>query len=564
MDARRARPASSWAGCVCAAALCAFVDGRVAEAQPPVRPTSPGATAPGDGLRRFALVAGNNEGGDDTRGLLYAGEDARKLYAVLTELGGVRREDATLLIDATATDLWNALLGLERRVAEARARGERTALVVYYSGHAKDGDLRLGKTRLPMDALRHRLARESRADVRIAIFDACRSGVVNRSKGARKGPAFEVAADGAPDAQGMVFWSSSSADEDAQESDALGGSYFSHHLVSGLRGSADRSGDRRVTLSEAYEYAYARTVAETAETAAGAQHPTFSYDLKGNGNLVLAELGLGREGLYIPAAAPAGVYYLVDANRGVVSAEVIKPAAFDRVIALPPGRYKVKRRLSDRLRIGDVRIDAGRYFTLDEARLTDASFADDPVKGDRRDLGVRYGLSVGGGMQAFFDAPTRAGLFPPTGLLAAELSLRHFFRRDWVWAFDLALGQSDGTLVRESVGAELPFRFGELGVGTSLLAEWPLGERLMPFVGARLAFLLMTREFEAMGNPIPDQHLSTFSPGVVAGVHYRFGRDLHLSLRSRVHYLHYDIDENRSLGYWELGAMLAYQLGGAR
>ncbi|HEY0713273.1 MAG TPA: caspase family protein [Polyangia bacterium] len=520
--------------------------------------------APSDGLRRFALVAGNNEGGEDTRELRYAGDDARKLYAVLTELGGVRREDATLLIDGTATEMWTALLALERRVAEARTRGERTALVVYYSGHAKEGALRLGKTRLPMDAVRHRLATESRADVRIAIFDACRSGVVNRTKGARKGPAFEVAADGAPDAQGMVFWSSSSADEDAQESDALGGSYFSHHLVSGLRGSADRSGDRRVTLSEAYEYAYARTVAETAETAAGAQHPTFSYDLKGNGNLVLAELGLGREGLYIPAAAPAGIYYLVDASRGVVSAEVIKVAAADRVIALPPGRYKVKRRLADRLRIGDVRIDAGRYFTLDEARLADASFADDPVKGGRADAGVRVGFSVGGGMQAFFDAPTREGLFPPTGLFAAELSLRHFFRRDWVWAFDFALGGTEGTLERESVGLSLPFRFRELGVGSSLLAEWKIGERLVPYVGGRLAFLFMTREFQAVGNAIPSQHFSTFSPGVVGGFTYQLVDDLRLGLRGRVHYLHYNIDENRSLGYWELGAMLAYQLGGAR
>ena len=130
--------------------------------------------------------------------------------------------------------------------------------------------------------------------------------MVNRTKGARKGPAFEIAADGMHETQGLVLLTSSSADEDSQESDALAGSYFSHHFASGLRGGADRSGDRVVTLSEAYEYAYARTVAETAETAAGAQHPTFDYDLKGNGNLVLSELGLGREGLYVPAHAPGG------------------------------------------------------------------------------------------------------------------------------------------------------------------------------------------------------------------------------------------------------------------
>jgi hypothetical protein len=552
----------------CALAIgLAVISGPAAAAAQSAATIMPGAGAalPSDGLRRLALVVGNNEGGADTRPLRYATEDARKLYAVLIDLGDVRREDAILLLDRPANDLWAALSALEQRVDQARSRGGRTALIVYYSGHAKDGALRMGESRLPMDALRQRLGSQSRADVRIGIFDACRSGVVNRTKGARKGPAFEVAADGAHDSRGVVMWSSSSADEDAQESDALGGSYFSHHLVSGLRGSADRSGDRRVTLAEAYDYAYARTVAETAETAAGAQHPTFSYELKGNGHLVLADLGRGREGLYLPVTAPAGVYYLVDHFRGVVSAEVVKLAASDRVIALPPGRYKVKRRLPDRLRIGEVRIAPGQFVALDEAQLHDAPFADDPVKGATRDLGVQVGLALGGGVQAFFDAPTREGLFPPTGLLAGELALRNFFRRDWVWAFDLALGGSQGTLLREEVGARLPFRFSELGLGTSIIAEWPLGDdrgrlRFVPFVGGRLAFLVMNRRFEGDAASIPEQHLTTFSPGLVGGLHYQLGDDLRITLRGRVHYLHYDIDKDRSLGYWELGGMLGYEL----
>ncbi len=95
----------------------------------------------------------------------------------------------------------------------------------------------------------------------------------------------------------MVILTSSASDEDSQESDAIGGSYFSHHLASGLLGGADRSGDGRVTLFEAYAYAYDRTVADTAESAAGAQHPTFSYDLAGNGDLVLTDVATRHEGI---------------------------------------------------------------------------------------------------------------------------------------------------------------------------------------------------------------------------------------------------------------------------
>ena len=51
------------------------------------------------GQRRFALVAGNDQGGADTRPLRYATEDARKVHAVLTQLGGVAREEIEQTLD---------------------------------------------------------------------------------------------------------------------------------------------------------------------------------------------------------------------------------------------------------------------------------------------------------------------------------------------------------------------------------------------------------------------------------------------------------------------------------
>ena len=222
----------------------------------------------------------------------------------------------------------------------------------------------------------------------------------------------------------------------------------------------------------------------------------------------------------------------------------------------------MKRRLADRLRIGEVQVAPGRFVTLDESTLRDAPFSDDPVKGGRPDALVsRYSLSVGATMQAFLDADTRNSLFPPTGLLAAELQLRHFFRRDWVWAVDLALGGSQASLVTESAGAPLPFRFSEVNLATSMFAEWPLWDgRLTPFVGGRLAYLLMSRKFEGEAAVIPDQFLSTFSPGVLGGLRVRIGGGFSATARTRIHYLQYNVEDNRSLGYWELGAVLAYDL----
>src|SRR3569832_929872 len=358
-----------------------------------------------DELHRFALIAGNDRGGSGTRTLDYAKEDARKVWDVQTRLGNVRAEDDTLLLDGVVVWFVPALGEAEQRARAAAARGEKTALIVYYSGHARDGALRLGDSALPLAPLKARLA-QAPFDVRIGIFDACQSGAMTRTKGARKAPAFEIDTANQQAARGMVLLTSSASDEDSQESDLIGGSYFSHHLESGLLGGADKSGDGRVTLSEAYAYAYDRTVADTAESAAGAQHPTFSYDLAGNGDLVLTDVIARREGVVFPAEAPAGAYFLVD-GKGFVAAEVFKVDGAERRIALAPGRYRIKRRLPDHLRIGQVDVPRGELVALSEATLRDAPFSDDPVKGpDREPVSLSH-WSMAAGAWAGNSRPSR-------------------------------------------------------------------------------------------------------------------------------------------------------------
>jgi hypothetical protein len=510
---------------------------------------STGARA--QGLHRFAVVVGNDTGGGDTRPLLYASADARKVYDILTRLGGVRAEDATLLIGAGAPDVVAALAKVAWQAGEAARRGEHTALFFYYSGHAKDGALRLGETRIGVDDVKARIA-ATPVDVRVAILDSCRSGAITRSKGARKAPAFEIEADSpSRDTKGLVILTSSTSDEDSQESDLIGGSYFSHHLASGLLGGADRSGDGRVTLFEAYAYAYDRTVADTAESAAGAQHPTFSYDLAGNGDLVLTDVATRHEGVYLPREAPSGVYFLVD-KSGFVAAEINKGDGADRRVALAPGKYRVKRRLADRLRVGEIDVPQGQLVSLEERRLHDAPFSDDPVKGASRvDLSSRWSLGAGATYQSVFAAPSGASLFPAVGMLSIDVALRNFLRRDWVLGFDVAGGSSNSTVT--SVGA--PFHFTELSAATSLTVEWPRGD-FVPFVGARFALLLMNRTFT--DDAYPQQFFSTLSPGVTAGLGWHATRRLALVGRARLHYLLYNVDGDRSLGYWELASMVSY------
>ena len=44
----------------------------------------------------------------------------------------------------------------------------------------------------------------------------------------------------------------------------------------------------------------------------------------------------------------------------------------------------------------------------------------------------------------------------------------------------------------------------------------------------------------------------------LCGVTWRLSRSFGLVLRGRLHYLLYNVDENRSLGFWELATAVSY------
>ncbi|MBK7860615.1 MAG: caspase family protein [Archangiaceae bacterium] len=508
--------------------------------------------------RRFAIIVGNDSGGEGTRDLLYARDDAKKLSDILLRLGGVKKEDAFLLLDDSAGSLLESLGEVEKRATAARARGDRTALFFYYSGHAKDGALRMGGTQLPLEQLKARLA-QAPADFRLAVFDACRSGSITRTKGMRRAPAFEVEADAQRAAKGLVILTSSASDEDSQESDSIGGSYFSHHLASGLLGDADKSGDGRVSLSEAYAYAYERTVADTADSAAGPQHPTFSFDLAGNGDLVLTDVIVRKEGVLLPAAAPAGAWFLVD-MRGFVVAEIAKQDGVERLVALAPGRYWVKRRLADHLRIGEISVAAGEVRVLSDRDMHSADFSDDPVKGAYQTMTYtrHIGLGVTGGYNIVFDKPLEAGgYFPSAPTFGLDFMVHNAFGRGWSFGIDGAFGFTNGHLLIGGAD-QIAYKYSALVLGLSGICEWPEGW-WVPFVGVRLAINILNREFP--DSNLPAQGYQTFVPGVVLGMKIRIGKRWSFVARGRLNYLLYNVDHTRSLGSAELTGLINYEFG---
>lgn len=329
--------------------------------------------------QRYALVIGANPGWSQDRPLRYAENDAERIRDVLVSLGGFAADRVELLRDPDSADVRAAL----RRLARTASGASDTTLVfVYYSGHADARYLHLRGAPLSHQELQDTL-RDLPATVKLAVVDACKSGSMTR-KGGTPTDEFTVDVVG-PRLSGLVILTSSGADELSQESRALAGSVFTHHLVSGLRGAADRDADRQVTVAEAYHYAYDRTRADTAPTTAP-QRPGFRYELTGQGELVLTRLATPRDSQLVVPRGPALRYVVLDANEWRLIAEARSEPDREVALSLAPGDYHVKRFSDDRLEVASVSLVAGKRTELGRAGYRKASLSAGILKGDPGDL----------------------------------------------------------------------------------------------------------------------------------------------------------------------------------
>ncbi len=287
-------------------------------------------------IRRFALYIGSNNGGKQRISLAYAASDARAVATVMSEIGGVGGGDSLLLIDPSAATVARSFSQMNERILSAKESARRVELFVYYSGHSDEDGLLLGEERLPYLELRRRIE-ATQADVKIAVLDSCSSGSFTRIKGGTRHPAFLL--DESVSTSGYAFLTSSSENEAAQESDRIGASFFTYYLVSALRGAADTAGNGRVTLNEAYSYASAETLARTATTAAGPQHPSYEIRLTGSGDLVLTDLRETSAAIVVQSDVQGRLFLRNSGGRLV--AELRKSAGAPITLSLPAGRYTV-------------------------------------------------------------------------------------------------------------------------------------------------------------------------------------------------------------------------------
>jgi len=329
------------------------------------------AQEPKPALQRFALVISSNQGNDARPDLRFANSDAQAMARVLTELGGLKDRDLIQIPDATRSQIRSAFGQMATRMrAQDESRDtpkqpSRRELFVYYSGHSDENGLLLGEEVVTYRELRAWID-AAQAEVRIAVLDSCASGALIRLKGGKHRPSF--LADVSSDARGHAFLTASSADESAQESDRIGAAYFTHYLVSGLRGAADASHDGRVTLGEAYQFAYHETLRRTQKSIAGPQHAAYDIQLAGTGDLVITDLRATDARLVLDEALLGRVYVRDSSGRLVV--EMRKEPHYPVELGLQPGRYEISVDRDGALYNATVAVAAGQATQVLQSDLT--------------------------------------------------------------------------------------------------------------------------------------------------------------------------------------------------
>jgi hypothetical protein len=435
--------------------------------------TAAGSRAAQAEVKRYAFLVGANRGAPHEAPLQYAESDVDAMASTLVALGGFPSERVVRLQAPTATRVRNALLELGLRIqADLRATGGEAVLFAYYSGHADALNLHLGDTELPMNELSN-LVRLSSAKLKVLLLDACRSGALTRVKGGHPVAAFQIGVQDLLRNEGYAIITSSAAGEDAQESEGLRSSIFTHHFLAGLRGPGDVNRDRLITLLEAYTYASEQTLKTSLGTIAGTQHATFEYDLRGRADPVLADLRTRGTRAELILETP-GEYLVLAGDSGSLLFEAVVKSE-DTPLLLEPGRYRVRARTRREVFESDVTLEAGGRKSLGTSTMRSVPLAQVVRKGETT-ASLASGPSVGGSVHG----PLGAGFSATSGIaLAWAFELPRF---SLVPRLGLGRGQADTAAenvvshtlreITAELAAMYVFDLGPLAVAPMISAGW--------------------------------------------------------------------------------------------
>jgi uncharacterized caspase-like protein len=237
---------------------------------------------------KYALIIANTEYADPNLAQLSApSKDAEDFARVLRDKNIAGFDDVKVILNHPESYV-------RERIDEFfDAKTPDDLLVLYFSGHGvrdEFGSLYLAlrntsRARLRATALRSDFIREtmdqSRSKRIVLILDCCNSGAFAHGTKAVTGGSMGTASAFEGTGYGRIVLTASDSTQFAWEGDKIIGetqnSLFTHFLIKGLEGEADRDSDGRITVDELYDYAYEQIVTRSIKQTPG----KWSYQQKG-------------------------------------------------------------------------------------------------------------------------------------------------------------------------------------------------------------------------------------------------------------------------------------------
>ncbi len=269
--------------------LCCFLG--VLNVSPVFAASQPKADLQASGVKSgdlYALVVGVSKYRDQRIPKLeLSDKDARAFGEFLEAQKGVFKETrVTYLLNEKATKS-----EVEKYLYYTLPKaGKNDTIVLYLSGHGSYDPMRpddflylaydteadyLGTSSVKMSGLEFLKAIE--AERVLIIADVCHAGGISGMKPKASIPSLELFLRDVKNSSGRAIITSGRGQQLSWEVPNLANSVFTHNLLMGLKGKADRDHDGIVTLDEAYQYAYARTKDDTS----GHQHPQLEGKIEG-------------------------------------------------------------------------------------------------------------------------------------------------------------------------------------------------------------------------------------------------------------------------------------------
>lgn len=213
--------------------------------------------------RTFVLAVGISNYGGNANNLSQSTKDAKAFREVMS----TQTNDITLLTSSNATKA-NVMEKL-RAICNRAQNTDR--IIFYYSGHGCVGGICCYNSVLTYSELVNLLATSS-AKEKICFIDACHAGSVADDKQLSGKASISTATKGHSD---QAFIVGCRSDEYSIEGPWVGAGFLTQGLIKGLRGKADRDGDRKVTLMELFKYTYNDVVTRSTRSTQSkqVQHP---------------------------------------------------------------------------------------------------------------------------------------------------------------------------------------------------------------------------------------------------------------------------------------------------